>query len=229
VPTLITTANQGTIIQYLVRKTENGTYRDSGAQPTPQSAPPRLALESDGSDTPPSEVITPREQSPELVDWRGALDSCQVDWGATREADESSTGPTEDEQPSYTSAPDDTDRYRESRAQPTPLGETTSADGPDEQPSDVPILRDSAVRFDWQFDLKDNAYQYERLVEQVGPAEQTAERNTSFRTTATLNLQPITLLTRWLDDLPDSGGGSDRVSPATKEHTLCLGPTDSPV
>jgi len=218
------TIEQGTIIRYLVRKSEDGTYRKPGAQPPPQSTPPRLALGYDGPDTPPSEVFMPRGQSPKLVDWRGALEGCQVDWGTASVADGCPTRPTENEQPSDPAAKDNID------TQSTHLSETPDANGPDAQPRDVPTpQRDHPERLDWRVDLADNAYKYERLVEQGGSAEQTTEGNTSFRTTATLNLQPIKLLTRWLDELPGSGGGFDRESSATWEHTRCLGSTDSPV
>jgi len=101
-----------------------------------------------------------------MVDWRGALDGCQVDWGAASEADESSTRPTENEQPSEPSMTDDAYRYQESRAQPTPPGETPDDKGPSTQPSEVPTPQgDHPERFDWRVDLKDNAYKYERLVE----------------------------------------------------------------
>jgi len=53
--------------------------------------------------------------------------------------------------------------------------------------------------------------------------------HTSVRTTVTLNLQPIKLLTRWLDELPDIEEGLDRWSSASREYTQYLGPADSPV
>jgi len=132
VPTPVTVNKQGTIIRYLVRKSENGTYRKEGAQPMP----PREAHAPDGPDTPPSEVATSRGQSPETVDWGVALNGCQVDWGAASEMEESPTRPTENEQPSNPSAPDDADSHRESRAQPTPLAETPGANGPGTKGSD---------------------------------------------------------------------------------------------
>jgi len=67
VPTPVTVIKQGTIIRYLVRKSENGTYREPGAQPMPL----REALGYDGPDTPPRNVPTPPGHSPERVDWRG--------------------------------------------------------------------------------------------------------------------------------------------------------------
>jgi len=229
VPTPITIAKQGTIIRYLVRKSDS-TYRESGAQPTPQSTPPRVALGPVGSETPPSEVATPRGQSPEMVDWRGALDGCQVDWGAASETDESSTRPTENEQTSDTSVTDDADRYRESRAQPTPLGETPDANGPDAQLRGAsPPHGDQPERFDWRVDLRDSTYKYDRLVEPVGPAEQRVGRDTPFITTATLNLQPIRLLRCWSDETLGSRGGHDKESQAPRESTPWRGQTDSPV
>jgi len=63
----------------------------------------------------------------------------------------------------------------------------------------------------------------------VGSAEQAGEKDTPFRTTATLNLQPTGLLTRWTNESQSSGKGLDRGSPAIREDTLFLGPADSPV
>jgi len=110
-------------------------------QPTsPQSTPPRVVLVSDGSDTTPSEIATPRGQSPVTVDRRGALDGCQVDWGVTCEADKSFTRLTENKKPSGSSVTasttDNAGIHRESRAQPRPLGEETFVtNGLVEQPS----------------------------------------------------------------------------------------------
>jgi len=50
-----------------------------------------------------------------------------------------------------------------------------------------------------------------------------------FRTTSTLNLQPIRLLTSWPDEPPGSRGDLDSGRPAKREDILCLEPTDSPV
>jgi len=82
------------------------------------------------------------------------------------------------------------DGRRESRAQPTPLGEEAGANGLDAQPRrDVSTPQgDNPTRFDWRVDLRDNTYKYERLVEPVGSAEQARGRDTPFRTTARLNL-----------------------------------------
>jgi len=93
-PTPVTVNKQGTIIKYLVRQSEISTDREARAQPTPPLTAPRGALGSDGSNTPPSDVATSRGQSPETVDWRGALEGCQVNWGATSEAEEPSARPT---------------------------------------------------------------------------------------------------------------------------------------
>jgi len=111
-----------------------------------------------------------------------------------------------------------------------PPGETPDAKGPDTQPSDVPTPQvDYPERFDWRVDLIDNTYKYERLVGLVGSAEQAGGRDTPFRTTATLNLQPIRLLTHWSDEPLGSGGGFDRGSPVTREYTRFSGHADSPV
>jgi len=128
------------------------------------------------------------------------------------------------------STTDDADTHRESGAQPTPPGEMPDANGPDAQPSDVsPPQGDYLERFDWRVDLQDNTYKYERLVGPVGSAEQAGERDTPFRTTATLNLQPIRLLMRWLDDPSDNRGGFDRGSTASRGDTRFLGQADSPI
>jgi len=78
-----------------------------------------------------------RRHSPETVDCGDALHGCQVDWGAACDAKESLTRPTENKQPSGLSVTNDADGHRESRAQPTPAGETPGANGPDAQPGDV--------------------------------------------------------------------------------------------
>jgi len=235
VPKLVTGTQRGTIIKYLVRRGEDqtihrGTYRAVGTQPTP----PREALGSDGPKTPPSDAATPRGRSPETVDWGDALHGCQVDWGAACEAKVSLTRPTEYKQPSGSlvtaSTTDVADTHREAGAQPTPPGETLGANEPDTQPSDVLAPQgDYPEGFNWRVDLRDNTYKYERLVGPVGSAEQAGGRDTPFRTTATLNLQPIRLLTRWSDEPLGNRGGCDRGGPATREDTRLLGPADSPV
>jgi len=89
-----------------------------------------------------------------MVDWEAGLNDCQVDWGGADEADKSPTWPKETKQPSGPLGTDNTDGRRESGAQPTPLGETTGTLGPDEQPSDLPLLQgDYTARFDWRVDL----------------------------------------------------------------------------
>jgi len=65
----VTVPKQGTIIRYLVRKSETGTYRESGAQPTP----PGESRSPEEPETLPSEVATPRGNSPETVDWEADL------------------------------------------------------------------------------------------------------------------------------------------------------------
>jgi len=155
---------------------------------------------------------------------------CQFDWGSASEAEESPKRPTKDEQPSSPSVTEDADRYRESGAQPTPLGSTLDATGPDAQPRDVPTPQgDYPAKFDWRVDLKDNTYKYDRLVEPAGSAERARRRNTPFRTTATLNLQPIRILTRWPDESLGSGGGFDKGSQAFREDTRFRGQADSPI
>jgi len=226
VPTPVTVTEQGTILRYLVSKSETQTYRKSGAQPTS----PGESRRSDEPDTPPSDVITPRGNSPEMVDWEADLNGCQVDWGGAGEADASLTRPTETKQPDAPSAPDNADRLRESGAQPTPREATPDDGGPNAQPSDAPMLQgDNTLRFDWRVDLRDNTYKYDRLLEPVGPAEQRLGRDTPFRTPATLNLQPIRLLRRWSDETLGSRGGHDKESQAPRERTPGRGQTDSPV
>jgi len=101
---------------------------------------------------------------------------------------------------------------------------------PDTLPANASTLqRPVPRRFDWQVNLRDNTYNYERLVETGGSVEHAGGRNTSFKTTATLNLQPIRLLTRWSEELLGGRGGIDRGRPATREDTLYLGPADSPL
>jgi len=120
VPTPITTAKQGTIIRYLVRKSDDGTHRKLGAQ----STPPREALDSDGSDTIFSEVTTPRGQSPETVDGGDDVQGCPVDRGSASEADEAPTRPKETKQPSGPPITHNTDRHRKAGAQRTAPDET---------------------------------------------------------------------------------------------------------
>jgi len=55
--------------------------------------------------------------------------------------------------------------------------------------------------YNWRVDLTDNTYKYDRLVELAGPTDRPGRRDTPFKTTATLNLQPIRTLTYWVDDL----------------------------
>jgi len=150
VPTPIAMAKQGTILRYLVRKSENSTDGESGAQPTP--------LEETSSATgfaiPPSKIATPRGQSPETVDWGDALHGCQVNWGAARETEEPLIRPMENEQPSGSSATanttDEADTHRESGAHPTPPGETPDANEPDPQPRDGSLPQEAyPERFDW--------------------------------------------------------------------------------
>jgi len=78
-----------------------------------QSTPPREALGSDGSDTPLSEVATPRGQSPATVDGEGTSQSCPNDGGSASEADEAPTHPTEIEQSGGPLSTDPNDRPRE--------------------------------------------------------------------------------------------------------------------
>jgi len=133
VPTPITTAKKRTLIRYLGRKDAHGTYREAGAQPTPQSTPLREALGSNGSDTPLSKVATPRGQSPEMVNEEGTSQSCPNDGGSVSEADEAPTRPTEGEQSST---------YRKAGAQPTAPDQTS--DG-----NDMPTCqREHAAMFD---------------------------------------------------------------------------------
>jgi len=199
VPTPITTAKQGTIIRYLVRKGEDGTHRGLEAQPTPQSSPPREALGSEGSDTPNSEVATPRGQSPETVDREDAVQGCPVDWGSASEADEAPTRLTEMKQLSGPPLTDNTDGHREAGAQPTATDET-----PDR--NDIYTgQREHAAMYNWRVDLTDNRYKYDRLLEPAGPTEGPGKRDTPFRITPTLNLQPIRTLTYWADKPPGSG------------------------
>jgi len=80
VPTPEAPSNQRTTIQYLVKRSDIGTYRE--AQPTS----PGESRQSDGSDTPPSEFATPGRQSPETVDWGADLTECQVNGESTDEA-----------------------------------------------------------------------------------------------------------------------------------------------
>jgi len=111
-----------------------------------------------------------------------------------------------------------------------PLGETPDVNEPDAQPRDASTFqREHPERFDWQVDLRDNTYKYERLVEPVGSAEQAGRRHTPFRTTATLNLQSIGLLTRWSDESRGSGGGFYKGSLAPREDTRFRRQADSPI
>jgi len=87
-----------------------------------------------------SDIATSRAQSPKTVDWEDALHGCQVDWGATREAQESRTRPMENEQPSGPSVTHNADRQGESRAQPMPLREEAFVTiGRVEQPSGLSV------------------------------------------------------------------------------------------
>jgi len=93
VPTPVTVTRQGTIIRKLVRKSQNGTYREPEAQQTPH----REALGSDGPDTPPRNVPTPRGHSLE-----------RVEWGDTGELYHLPTRPTVKDKPSGSSDTEDT-------------------------------------------------------------------------------------------------------------------------
>jgi len=86
-------------------QSDNSTYRESGAQPTS----PEESRQSDEPDTPPSEVATPRGESPEMVDWEAGLNDYQVDWGGADEADTSPTWPRETKQPSGSLVTDNAD------------------------------------------------------------------------------------------------------------------------
>jgi len=155
-----------------------------------------------------------------MVDWEACLNDCRVDWGGANQADTSPTRPKEMKQPSGPLVTDNPGGHRESGAQPTPLGETTGTLGPDEQPSDFTLLQgDHTARFDWRVDLRDNTYKYDRLMEPVGPAEQSVGSDTAVRTNATLNLQPIRLTRCWSDDTLGSRRGHDRQSHAPREST----------
>jgi len=90
-----TKPKQRTVIRYVVRKDEDGAHREFGAQPTAQPPPPREALGSDESDTPPSEGNTPRGQSPVMVDGECTSQSSPRDEGSTDEAETSHTLPRE--------------------------------------------------------------------------------------------------------------------------------------
>jgi len=208
----------------LVKKSEDktmarGTHRESGAQPTPLEE----AHGATGPGTRPRDVSTPSGHSPEGVDWGGAGETYQSSTRPTGNKQLSEPSDTED-------TSDDNHTNRKSGAQPMPPKGTLGANGPDAQASDVSAPQgDDPERFDWQVDLRDNTYKYERLVEPVGSAEQAGGRNSPFRTTATLNLQPMRLLTCWSDELIGSGGAFDRGRPAIREDTQYLGPADSPV
>jgi len=116
-----TAIKQGIILRYFVKKSKDGTiirgtYRKSGAQPTPLGE--RL-----GADGPDTDVSTSRGHSPE-----------RVDWGVAREADRSPTLPVVDDtqsRPSVTAdTADDDDIGRESGAQPTLPGRRPASLGP---------------------------------------------------------------------------------------------------
>jgi len=166
VPTPGAATKHGTIIKYLVHQYPRAADIDKGAprEPRQQPTPPGEVLGPEGPGTPPREVATPRGNSPEMVDWRAALHGCQIDWGSASETEESPTRPMEDEQPSSSLVTEDADRYRESRAQPTPLESTPDATGLDAQPRDAPTPQgDYSAKFDWRVDLKDSTYKYDRL------------------------------------------------------------------
>jgi len=151
-----TKPKQQTVIRYIVRKDEDGAHRESGAPPTAKSRPPREALGSDGSDTPPSEGATPRGQSPAKVDGEGTSQGSPHDGGSTDEADMLPTWPRE---------------------------ATSDTHGPNEQPSDVTWLQGhNTVRYNWRGDLTTNTYKYEKLVEPPGPEK----RDTPFTSTLNL-------------------------------------------
>jgi len=63
----------------------------------------------------------------------------------------------------------------------------------------------------------------------VGSAEQAGGRDTPFRTTASLNLQPIRLLTGRSNEPLGGGVFFDRGSPVIMEYTWHPGSADSPV
>jgi len=120
---------------------------------------------------------------------------------------------------------------------PTPLG-------PTHRPRGVPTPQgDHLAKFDWRTNLKDNTYKNDRLGEQVGPVEHTGRRAPPFRTTATwyivyaaivycicstLYMQPMKLLTRWLDVLPHSAGTFYMGGLANRKSAQYLKPVGSP-
>jgi len=159
-----TKPKQRTVIRYIVKKDEDGAHRESGAQPTAQSTPPREALGSDGSDTPPSEGATPRGQSPAKVDGEGTSQSGPHDEGSTDEAETSHTWPRE---------------------------ATFDTHGPRE-PSCVPWpQRDNTAGFDILSRI--NTCKYVRLVEHVEQTEERrnlTERQGNGRSTGEADMLP---------------------------------------
>jgi len=83
--------------------------------------------------------------------------------------------------------------------------------------------------YNWRVDLTDNTYKYYRLVEPPGPTDRPERRDTPFRTTTTLNLQPIRTLTCWVDEIPGSGGDVDTGKPSVRDATRLRGQADSPI
>jgi len=61
-------------------------------------------------------------------------------------------------------------------------------------------------------------YRYDRLVQPVGHPEETGRRDKPYSATVSLNMQPMKILTRWFDELPDSAGTFDRESLVSREY-----------
>jgi len=81
--------------------------------------------------------------------------------------------------------------------------------------------------YNWRADPTDNTYKYDRIIEPPGPTDRTERRDTPFKTTATLNQQPIRTLTYWVDEIQGSGGDVDTRKQAARDTTRLRRQADS--
>jgi len=86
-----------------------------------------------------------------------------------------------------------------------------------------------AVMYKWRVDPTENTFRYDRIEEPLGPNDHRGQRDTPFRTTTTLNLQPILTLMYRVDEIQDSRGDVDTGKQAARDATRLQRQTDSPI
>jgi len=217
VPTPPTPSNQRTIIQYLVKKSDIGTFKE--VQPT-SPGEFRWPEEPDTptTGTPTSEFATPGGQSPETVEG-GSVDEADTEPTWSREATSDILARINTykyvrivdlEEPASDDLTERQDEGGSTNKHYTVLSERSSdTQGLNEQPRDVTVGQEDTARFDWRVDLKDNSYKYDSLVE---PCLVESERQAATRD-----------LRCWSDD--------DRAAPGQtpRESTPWRGRIDCPV